>query len=367
MAEYKYDIFVSYSRKDKTLVEEFVNRLKVAIPKLEVWFDLTGIESGDEFDEKIITAIDNSFALLFFHSENSIKSQWTKDEVMYAKNTEKKVVPVLLDGTKLKGWFLFKFGRIDYVDPSSEESVLKFLNNLSSWVGKPLSANVGATPERKVAEPKEVKNRPEGGVSSKSVVELPKRQVSKPVEKKIESNSINGYDYVDLGLPSGLKWATCNVGASSPEEYGDYYAWGEVETKRSYSLDNSKTYGKSMSDISGNPSYDVARKKWGSSWRLPTMDEFEELQYKCKWKRITQGSKECYKVIGPNGNSIFLPAAGFCCGSKLYDAGKFGYYWSSSPHESYNNYAYYSYFLSSYFRGKSIYSYYGHSVRPVSE
>ena len=367
MAEYKYDIFVSYSRKDKTLVEEFVNRLKVAIPKLEVWFDLTGIESGDEFDEKIITAIDNSFALLFFHSENSIKSQWTKDEVMYAKNTEKKVVPVLLDGTKLKGWFLFKFGRIDYVDPSSEESVQKFLNNLSSWVGKPLSANVAATPERKISELKEVKNRQEGGVSSKSVVELPKTQVSKPVEKKIESNSINGHEYVDLGLPSGLKWATCNVGANSPEQYGDYYAWGEVETKSTYTEENSVTDGKSMSDISGNPTYDVARKKWGSNWRLPTRAEFQELLDNCKWQWTTQGGNEGYKVIGPNGNSIFMSAAGCRLDSSLYCAGGYGYYLSSSPDESNDYGAFRLDFSSSYHNVSWHYRYDGQSVRPVSE
>ncbi|MBO7283756.1 MAG: PEGA domain-containing protein, partial [Bacteroidales bacterium] len=119
---------------------------------------------------------------------------------------------------------------------------------------------------------------------------------------KTKSSTINGHEYVDLGLPSGLKWATCNVGASSPEEYGDYYAWGEIETKSEYTKDNSKTRGKSMSDISGNTMYDVACAKWGGSWRLPTKKELEELESKCKWEWTTINGKKGYKVTGPHGN-----------------------------------------------------------------
>ena len=109
----KYDIFISYSRKDFEEVNQFVGMLKERIPSLTCWFDITGIESGDEFEDKIITAIDNSAYVLFALSDHSIQSQWTKDEVMYAKNSNKKVIPLLLKGAELKGWFLFKFGRID--------------------------------------------------------------------------------------------------------------------------------------------------------------------------------------------------------------------------------------------------------------
>ena len=178
---------------------------------------------------------------------------------------------------------------------------------------------------------------------------------------------INGHEYVDLGLPSGLKWATCNVGASLPEEYGDYYAWGEIETKSEYTKDNSKTRGKSMSDISGNSTYDVARAKWGGSWRLPTEKELEELKNNCKWEWTTQNGKKGYKVIGPNGNSIFLPAAGYRNGSSFYYAGEYGFYWGSTPYESNDDGAYYLFFRSSY---RGVIWYYrdgGQSVRPVSE
>ena len=182
-----------------------------------------------------------------------------------------------------------------------------------------------------------------------------------------ESNKINGYEYVDLGLPSGLKWATCNVGASSPEEYGDYYAWGEIETKSEYTNDNSKTYGKSMSDISRNAMCDVACAKWGGSWRLPTKKELEELESKCKWKWTTINGKKGYKVTGPNGNSIFLPAAGFRDGSWFFGTGNTSYYCSSTPDESYDGYSYYLNFNSSVHDVYSNHRDRGRSVRPVSE
>lgn len=95
---------------------------------------------------------------------------------------------------------------------------------------------------------------------------------------------INGHNYVDMGLPSGLKWATCNVGASRPEDYGDYYAWGEIQTKSEYTVENSLTFGRNIGNISGNSRYDVACAQWGSSWRLPTFTEIEELQNLCKWE-----------------------------------------------------------------------------------
>ena len=350
-------VFISYKRVDKDRVfaiKDFIERgLGGDVDgKNYCWIDLEGIESDAQFANVIIRAINRADIFLFMYSAThseivDFENDWTVKEINFAQMKKKRIVFVNIDGSALSDWFALLFGTKQQVDGTDEGALGRLCNDMRKWLGLSMEGKAVSAAGGK-------------GIGSST-------KADSGVAPKVTKSIINGHEYVDLGLPSGLKWATCNVGASSPEEYGDYYAWGEVETKSSYTVENSVTYGKSISDISGNPSYDVARKKWGSSWRLPTMDEFEELQYKCKWKRITQGSKECYKVIGPNGNSIFLPAAGFCCGSKLYKAGKFGYYWSSSPHESYDNYAYYSYFLSSYFRGKSIYSYYGHSVRPVSE
>ncbi len=178
------------------------------------------------------------------------------------------------------------------------------------------------------------------------------------------TDSINGHEYVDLGL--SVKWATCNVGASSPSDYGDYYAWGETSTKSEYTKENSKTYGKSMGSIAGNSQYDAARANWGSTWRMPTLDEIGELD-KCTWTWTTQGGHNGYKVKGPNGNSIFLPAAGWRGGTSLGNAGENGIYWSATPVEDYTLYAYDLLFYSGDSFRAQDYRYYGRSVRPVSE
>jgi len=151
------------------------------------------------------------------------------------------------------------------------------------------------------------------------------------------------HGYVDLGLPSGLKWATCNVGASRPGDYGNYYAWGEMSTKEEYWRSNSDSYESSDSkwnNIGGNSRYDAATANWGGYWRMPTKEDFEELLRECTWEWTTLNGHNGYKVIGPNGNSIFLPAAGWRYGTDEGRVGSGGYYWSSTPDESYANYAY---------------------------
>ncbi|MCI5601433.1 MAG: hypothetical protein MR362_09040 [Hallerella sp.] len=158
----------------------------------------------------------------------------------------------------------------------------------------------------------------------------------------------NGLEAVDLGLPSGTKWASVNVGAKSPADYGDYFAWGETTPKREYYQENSSTYGKQElnSSVSGNPKYDAATANWGNQWKLPTEKQMVELMKKCKWKRTTQKNSEGkmvkgYKVTGRNGNSIFLPAAGYYDGSDLLGNGSKGYYWSSTPVEGFSTGAYF--------------------------
>ena len=155
----------------------------------------------------------------------------------------------------------------------------------------------------------------------------------------LSDGMINGHQYVDLGLSSGLKWATCNVGADSPEDYGNYYAWGETETKAEYTEDNSVTYGQQLNDISGNAQYDAAAANWGGSWRMPTRDEITELMYNCSWTPETQNGVDGFKVTGNNGNYIFIPASGYRDGSSSYIYGEC-YYWSSTPHQYSNDYSY---------------------------
>ena len=194
---------------------------------------------------------------------------------------------------------------------------------------------------------------------------------------------IDGYEYVDLGLPSGRKWAAYNVGATKPEEYGGYYAWGETEEKSNYSWSTYKwcngsyntmtkyctdsSYGTVDNKTVLDPEDDVAHVKWGGSWRMPTKAEQDELRNKCSWQWTTLNGVNGYRVTGPNGNSIFLPAAGYRLDTSLYLGGSFGNYWSSTPLESLSYSACCLYFLGTNFDWNSYNRYYGLSVRPVSE
>lgn len=188
---------------------------------------------------------------------------------------------------------------------------------------------------------------------------------------------INGHYYVDLGLPSGLKWATCNVGADSPEEYGDYFAWGETVPKEEYTIENSLTYELSISDLESQgyingegsltSSHDAATANWGGPWRMPTKAEQQELLENCELEWTTQNCVNGYKVTSKiNGNSIFLPATGFRYNSSLYDDGNYGYYWSSTPDDEYNISWCFG-FHSSYYGMSDNDSYSGQSIRPVLE
>ena len=179
-------------------------------------------------------------------------------------------------------------------------------------------------------------------------------------------NDANHVHAVDLGL--SVKWACCNVGATKPEEYGGYYALGETEEKNDYDYDTYKWggypgYEKRTLDLED----DVAHVKWGGSWRMPTRGEMYELGRNCTWQWTTLNGVNGYRVTGPNGNSIFLPAAGFRSRTWLYSRGMDGAYWSSSLSNAGSKYAY---GLAFDFAGHGCYSYGGvdgYSVRPVSK
>ena len=176
--------------------------------------------------------------------------------------------------------------------------------------------------------------------------EQPAPVVEKREKPAVTTGTHAGREYVDLGL--SVKWATCNVGASSPTGYGNYYAWGETSTKSRYDDDNCKTWNdRSLRDIRGNSSYDAARAKWGGSWRLPTKAECDELVNNCTHHWTTQnGVKGMRFTSKRNGNSIFLPAAGWRDGTSTDGAGEYGFYWSSTPYESITQDAYYLCFSS---------------------
>lgn len=183
---------------------------------------------------------------------------------------------------------------------------------------------------------------------------------------------------IDLGLPSGTKWACCNVGADKPEVYGGYYAWGETETKSDYSQNTYQYYQNGSyvnldDDIAGTQ-YDVAFVKWGGSWVMPSLDQIKEL-VNCIHEVTTINGVKGQRFIGTNGGSVFLPLAGKRRGPYLENTGTGGVYWSSKQytHKDWisGTSFYHAYWLSLNSGGDATYSYggrtEGYTVRPVSK
>ena len=175
---------------------------------------------------------------------------------------------------------------------------------------------------------------------------------------------------IDLGLPSGTKWACCNVGASAPEDYGNYYAWGETQPKSVYSMDNYQYYNSNTgfvnigSDIAGT-GYDAATANWGAPWCMPSLAQIRELLNNTTSTWTTENGVYGRKFTGPNGNTMFLPAAGRRWDSDFSFAGSDGVYRSSTLYEGGPLNACYLVFTS----GDALWGYYnrycGLSVRPV--
>ena len=203
-----------------------------------------------------------------------------------------------------------------------------------------------------------------------------------------EKGELNGHEWVDLGLPSGTKWATCNVGTNTPEGYGDYFAWGETSPKKIYYW---HTYLHSRGDAycsflkynpSNDPEYgyagftdnlttleacdDAATANWGEAWRIPTQDEMQELFDNCTSTWTNLNGVNGRKFTGPNGNSIFLPAAGYYYDVMLLNDGSDGSYWTSSVYFYNPNYAWMLKFSSdNCLINHQRYRHNGQPVRPV--
>ena len=203
-------------------------------------------------------------------------------------------------------------------------------------------------------------------------------------------NIIGGHEYVDMGLPSGLFWATCNIGSNNPEEYGDYFAWGETEIKDSYDIANYKYSVEGADELHPQltkycsiPSYgyngftdtltvllpedDAATTNWGNGWRMPTAEEWQELFNNTTIRLTHQNGAYGCLITARNGNSLFLPAAGHHWGDNLIGVGYDGGYWSSSLFTDYPYGVWYFVFESSYIHVSYYGRYYGFSVRPVHD
>ncbi|MCQ2345832.1 MAG: DUF1566 domain-containing protein [Paludibacteraceae bacterium] len=195
----------------------------------------------------------------------------------------------------------------------------------------------------------------------------------------------NGYEYIDLGL--SVKWATMNVGAAAPEDFGYYVAWGETKNRETdtydwahYAFANGS--GETLTKYCSNPDMgnngftdnkvrldkedDLAAVAWGGKWRMPTQEEMQELIDRCTWTFTTLGANKGYQVVGPSGKSIFLPAGGEPQGSIYFGKNKYGHYWTSTNCGANSSYSWALYMApDAYTMPGGNYRCSGFSVRPV--
>ena len=209
-----------------------------------------------------------------------------------------------------------------------------------------------------------------------------------PVHAQVISDDITEHEYVDLGLPSGTLWATCNIGASAPEECGDYFAWGETTPKVYYGWSTYKWFATGASqtgftkyccDSSAgyfdfadektelNPADDAATMNWGPNWQMPSDDQLNELDESCSWQWTQRNGVNGYLVTGPNGKTMFLPLTGFYVGSSRVRAGFDGEYWSRTLFTEYysSSRACYLTFYDEDWYWFATARFYGLPVRPV--
>lgn len=191
---------------------------------------------------------------------------------------------------------------------------------------------------------------------------------------------INGHEFVDLGLPSGTLWAAQNMGASAPEQVGEYYAWGELEPKETYTWatyalcgGTSKTliryngiadYGTIDNKVQLALDEDAACQQWGGLWRIPTSEQAQELKSYCTW--VLDSNRGGYVVTGPNGNTILMPITGYMDGSSLRGATSLSQYWTSSLCVDYPTNAN-SLVLETRSFDKNVLRYCGRTIRPVAK
>ena len=350
-------VFVSYKRADKDRVFPIVRRMESELG-IKFWVDLEGIESDEQFTNVIIDAIIDCEVFLFMfskaHENINPQKDWTVREINFADYYEKRIVFIDIDGYKLPNWLVFNFPQRQVTKANDNDAMNRLVNDIRKWLDLP--------------QPDFSSNNQEPTTDTTDIHTIEANHQSETLEAE------EPYQAIDLGLPSGTKWASCNVGATKAEEYGGYFAWGEIEEKDCYNW-GTYTYcdGSSSTchdlgrNISGTK-YDVAHVKLGGNWQMPTLIQFKELLANCLQERTTLNGVKGFKLTSKlNNNSIFLPAAGYRRKDDLDHVGKDGAFWLSTLDTSVPEYAYSIRFHSGYayrrYDGRS----YGLTVRPVSK
>ncbi len=355
-------VFISYKRKDFDRVQSFIREIERETGA-ECWYDLARIESSEQFASVICQAIDNADVFMFVHSSShegiDVKSDWTVRELNYALAKKKRVVLVKMDDTPLEDLFLMLFGGTNNIQISDPLQKQKLFADLRTWSGQePVVAGCQTHLQK---EPiKKITPWLWASIAAVCVIVavlclwfLLGNQKYPEVSVSTGADKINGFEFVDLGLPSGLKWARCNVGANEPWEFGTFFAWGEVKTKTEFRPSNLKYYverGDSFSLLKYDSlknvldaEDDAASVNLGWAWRMPTKEEAEELAHYCRWERARLKGVLGEKVTGTNGNSIFFPYTGFRYLDEYREEGLSLSFWTSNNDNTHPERAYYLY------------------------
>lgn len=309
-----HDIFISHSSKDSPLALAIRDFLKGE--GYSPWMAPQDIPPGTSYPRAIVSGIKECTLMLVVITPHANESENVLNEVEVAHRNRKTLIPLIIGHSPMGNELGLYLNRKQWIDITAVDTKLAL---------QPLLAGV------------------------KQYIIPAKPAILRP-------------QAVDLGL--SVKWATFNLGAATPLEPGDYFAWGEIAPKTDFSSGNAAALGKPLGDIAGNPSHDAARALWGAPWRLPTMAEAQELVDKCRWEWNAQEAG--YKVTSQtNGKAIFLPAAGKRDEKKLSLAARCGGYWTSTPPQARQLLAYDLIFGKRFHQLDWNHRHIGFSIRPV--
>lgn len=351
MPDDKYDIFISYSRHDLERVKVIKQDLELATGA-SCWMDLDGIESGEQFEKVIISAINRSDTMLFMLSKSSMNSEWALDELDFAKKKKKRIVIVHLEEVEQTDQFYFRYHKYDQIKWNDKSQREKLFRDICRWIDKEQESGLGSSKDVTLNERNEdsgfkyfLKNKKGCSITISIVLLLViaylplknlmlSRNSDSSVHSTIdlESASPTMDDAkcmsVDLGLPSGTLWGDRNLGSKSPSDFGNLYAWGEIKTKGDYSR---YTYVEQLKpgDKLAGYKQDAATAELGDEWVMPTEFQFKELISECRWIWKKVDGHNGYEIIGKNGNKIFLPASGWSSDTAFQYRNQYGYYWTS--------------------------------------
>lgn len=368
--EKRYDVFISYSSDDQKIAEGICGYLERMGYRCFVAY--RDIPRGVVWAAAITDAIDESAMMVVVFSNAFNISPQTDREIELASENRMPILTYRIADDKMTGAKKYYLKNLNWIDafPNPENYFGQLLDSVVKLIGERRKDE--ETAEWKQDGPKQRTKTPQSSQSKKS------------------TNSFNGHDYVDLGLPSGTLWATCNVGANKPEEYGDYFAWGEIKQKTVYDWDTykySKVKHRKFKKVDLLTKYcnelaygyegftdeltvlrsadDPATTNWGNGWEMPSKEQWEELKENTKSTWTTRNGVKGRLFTANNGNSLFLPAAGYRSYDEIINVGSIGYYWSSSLHTGYPFDAWYFNFDSYSASVGSNYRYGGRSVRAV--